>query len=170
MPKKSDVRRVDVFAHLNDEQASGLMALGERQVVEAGTLLGHADAPPTTFYVILSGQAELSYGAQMPGTQMGETQVDDTGAGEIAVRLAGPGESFPWAAMRGSGNLVTNCRARTDMEVVAIPIDALTAYCHANAEVGMGFYRGVMDQFAGQYGRTLAMLAANVEQELTGIQ
>jgi CRP-like cAMP-binding protein len=165
MPKKSDMRRVDVFAHLNGEQASGILALGERQVVEAGTLLGHADEPPTTFYVILSGQAELSYGAQV-----GDAQVDDTGAGEIAVRLAGPGESFPWAAMRGSGNLVTNCRARTDMEVVAIPIDALTAYCHENAEVGMGFYRGVMDQFAGQYGRTLAMLAANVEQELTGIQ
>lgn len=155
MPKKSDMRRVDVFAHLNGEQASALMALGERRDVEAGTLLGHADEPPTTFYVILSGQAELSYGAQ---------------SGEIAVRLAGPGESFPWAAMRGSGNLVTNCKARTDMEVVAIPIDALTAYCHENAEVGMGFYRGVMDQFAGQYGRTLAMLAANVEQELAGIQ
>jgi CRP-like cAMP-binding protein len=160
MPKKSDMRRVDVFAHLSSEQASGILALGERRVVEAGTLLGHTDEPPTTFYVIFSGQAELSYGAQ----------TDDSRAGEIAVRLAGPGESFPWAAMRGSGNLVTNCRARTDMEVVAIPIDALTAYCHENAEVGMGFYRGVMDQFAGQYGRTLAMLAANVEQELTGIQ
>jgi CRP-like cAMP-binding protein len=155
MPKARDARAVDVFAHLSNEQASHLLALGERQVVEAGTLLGHTDEPPTTFYVILSGQAELSYGAQ---------------SGEIAVRLAGPGESFPWAALRGSGNLVTNCRARTDMEVIAIPIDALTAYCHENAEEGMGFYRGVMDQFAGQYGRTLAMLAANVEQELAGIQ
>ena len=155
MPKSSKARDVDVFAHLQADQADQILALGEHRVVEAGTLLGHADQPPTTFYVIFSGQAELSYGAQ---------------SGEIAVRLAGPGESFPWAALRGSGNLVTNCRARTDMEVIAIPIDALTAFCQENTEVGMGFYRGVMNQFAGQYGRTLAMLAANVEHELAEIQ
>jgi CRP-like cAMP-binding protein len=164
MPKASRIRDVDVFVHLDADQADRILALGERRVVEAGTLLGHADEPPTTFYVIFKGQAELSYGAQMDDTPV------DEASGEIAVRLAGPGESFPWAAMRGSGNLVTNARARTDMEVVAIPIDALAAFCQENSEVGMGFYRGVMDQFAGQYGRTLAMLAANVEQELAGIQ
>ncbi len=155
MPEASRIRDVDVFAHLDGEQADQILALGERRAVSAGTLLGHAHEAPTTFYIIFKGQAELSYGAE---------------SGEIAVRLAGPGESFPWAAMRGSGNLVTNCRARTDMEVVAIPIDALTAFCQENTEAGMSFYRGVMDQFAGQYGRTLAMLAANVEQELAGIQ
>lgn len=150
-----EMRAVDVFAHLDAGQADQIVSLGERRRVSAGTLLGHTDEPPTTFYIIASGQAELSYRGQ---------------SGEIAVRLAGPGESFPWAALRGSGNLVTNCTARTDMDVIGIPIDALTAHCHRNPEVGMNFYRGVMDQFAGQYGRTLAMLAANVEQELAGIE
>ena len=164
MPKASRIRDVDVFAHLAADQADRILALGERRTVSAGTLLGHADEPPTTFYVIFSGQAELSYGAKL-----NETPTDEA-SGEIAVRLAGPGESFPWAALRGSGNLVTNCRARTDMEVVAVPIDALTDLCDRDTALGMGFYRGVMDQFAGQYGRTLAMLAANVEQELAGIQ
>ncbi len=155
MPKKNDMRRVDVLAHLDAEQAKRILALGERRVVPAGTLLGHADELPTTFYVIFSGQAELSYGGQ---------------SGEIAVRLAGPGESFPWAALRGSATLVTNCRARTDMEVAAIPTADLKALCDDDPVLGMCFFRGVMDQFAGQYGRTLAMLAANVEQELAGIQ
>ena len=56
------------------------------------------------------------------------------------------------------------------MEVLDIPIDDLTALFRKDPEIGMGFYHGVMELFAGQYRRTLAMLAANVERELTGMR
>ena len=146
---------VDAFSHLRADQVDRILGLGERRMVSAGTLLGHADGPVTSFYIILSGQAELSYGSQ---------------SWEMAIRLAGPGETFPWAGLGSTGNLVTNCRARIDMEVLDIPIDDLTALFHRDPEIGMGFYRGVMELFAGQYRRTLAMLAANVERELTGLR
>lgn len=146
------MRQVDIFKHLDDEQIARVVALGEPRTVRNGSYLAHTDEPADTLYIIRSGEAELSYGSA---------------GNEIAVRVARANETFPWAALRGSGNLVTNCRAITDMEVVAIPIAALTEFCDANPALGMRIYRAAMDMFAGQYGRTLAMLAANVDREVT---
>ena len=57
------------------------------------------------------------------------------------MRVAGPGESFPLAALLGSGTLITSGEAITEMDVLAIPVAELSALCEREPALGSHVYR-----------------------------
>ena len=90
----------------------------------------------------------------------------DSAIGDITVRVAGPGESFPLATLIGSGVLITSAKAMTDMFVFSIPTDGLRGLFSENPELGMKVYAAIAEVLGNRYGRTLAHLTTNAEQAL----
>lgn len=142
---------VDIFEGLTRAQASEVMGLGQRMTVPSGESLVTQGDPGNTLYIVLSGQAQLSA---------------RSGVGEITVRVAGPGESFPLAAMTGSGNHITSAEALTDMEVVAIPTSVLRALFKRRPEIGMRMYEVMAEVLAERYRKTLARMTRGAEKAL----
>ena len=84
-----DYSTVDVFARLSREQIASVVALGNRVSVTEGDTLGAGGEAGQNLFIIHSGEAQLTAQSEI---------------GQIAVRLAGPGESFPQAVLLGEGN------------------------------------------------------------------
>ncbi len=93
----------DILQDLSDDEIDEVANLGSAWQVSAGTLLGQAGEQADRLFIILKGEARLSY----------QTQI-----GEVAVRIAKPGDSFPLAALLGSGGTITTGQALTDYERV----------------------------------------------------
>ena len=104
-----------------------------------------------TLFVIIEGEASLSAHSEI---------------GEITVRIAGPGESFPLAALLASGALITTAEALTDMDLLAIPRSGLLELCSKDTEIGMRIYSNMAQLFANRYSATLTQLAISAEREL----
>ena len=75
-------------------------------------------------------------------------------------------ESFPLAALLGSGTLITSGEALTDMDVLAIPRSQLLLLCSKDNEVGMKVHFNVAQLFAARYSETLTQLATSAEREV----
>ena len=87
-----DYSTVDVFARLTREQIATVVALGNRIAVSEGDTLGAGGEAGQNLFIIQSGEVQLTAQSEI---------------GQIAVRLAGPGESFPQAVLLGEGTLIT---------------------------------------------------------------
>lgn len=144
-------RQVDVFSDLNTQQIERVVALGERQSVQSGDLLGTGGELGEHMFVILEGEAHLSTHSEV---------------GEISVRIARPGEAFPLAALLGSGTLITSGEALTEMEVLAIPRSELLMLCSREPEIGMRLYASVGRLFSNRYAETLTHLTISAAREL----
>ncbi len=144
-------KRVDVFNDLSNEQIDKVVALGQRLRITAGETLGTGGEPGRDLYVILEGEAHLTTHSE---------------AGEISVRVAGPGEAFPLATLLGSGTLITSGEALSDMEVLAIPRSELLQLCESDKEIGLRIYASVGRLFSNRYAETLAHLTISAEREL----
>ncbi len=144
-------RRAEIFAGLSDWQAARVISLGRLVQVPAGEALARAGEPGDQFFIIIRGQAQLSAHSRL---------------GEITVRIAGPGESFPLAVLIGPGTMITSARAMTDMEVLAIPRSRLLALFSQEPEIGMHIYAAVAEVLGNRYRRTLAHLTHSAEQVL----
>jgi len=142
---------VELFEGLSAAQASEVMFLGERFVVPTGMALVQEGEPGDTLYVVLSGQAQFTA---------------RSGVGEVTVRIAGPGDSFPLATMVGTGIHITSAEAMTDMEVLALPTAALRALFEQHPEIGMRMYAAAAGALANRYRRTLARLTDNTAKAL----
>ena len=142
---------VDLFQDLSEEQIQKVVSLGERIQVSAGEKQGTGGELGQNLFVIVQGEASLSAHSEI---------------GEIAVRVAGPGESFPLAALLGTGALITSAEALTDMDLLAIPRSELLEFCSTELEIGMRIYSNMAQLFANRYSATLTQLAISAEREL----
>ncbi|MDP3063310.1 MAG: universal stress protein [Chloroflexota bacterium] len=145
------VKEADAFKGMSDKQLDRVAALARRSTVAAGEVLGTGGEPGAHLFVIVQGEAQLS------------TQ---SGVGEITVRIAGPGESFPLAALAGAGTLITSAKALTEMELLAIPRSDILTLCSESPEIGMRIYANIADVFVNRYKKTLAHLTAVEERAL----
>jgi CRP-like cAMP-binding protein/nucleotide-binding universal stress UspA family protein len=146
-----DYSSVDLFARLSADQIARIVALGREVNIEEGRSLGEGNEAGQSLYVIISGEAHLTAHAEV---------------GEIAVRLAGPGESFPLAALLGEGALITSGRALSDMTVLQVPRSTFLDLCAHDNALGMGVYANAAQLFANRYSSTLTQLGISAAREM----
>jgi CRP-like cAMP-binding protein/nucleotide-binding universal stress UspA family protein len=151
--KRHTLTNADVFRGLSETQIGRVALLAQRLQVQAGEVLGKADEPGDRLFVIITGDAQL---------------YAHTAVGEVTVRIAGPGESFPLAALLGSGTVITSGKALTDMELLAIPRSALLELCSTDLAIAARLYSAIAEVFADRYRKTLAHLSINAERVLRG--
>ncbi len=148
-----DYSSVDMFARLSREQISSVVALGSTVYVKEGETLGSGGDEGQNLFVIQSGEAQLTAQSEI---------------GQIAVRVAGPGESFPQAVLLGEGTLITAGSALSDMTLLQIPRAPLLDLCTQDAAIGRGIYAATAQQFATRYSRTLTQLGLSASREIRG--
>ncbi len=149
--ERRKLREVDIFAELSDAQIDRVVSLGRRARIAAGQELGEAGQLGHSLFIIMDGSAQLSA---------------ESAIGEITVRIAGPGESFPLATLIGSGSLITSVNAMTDMEAIEIPRSALLRLFAQDTEIGMRIYEAIAETLGNRYDRTLAHLTSSAERAL----
>ena len=146
-----DYTGVDMFARLSRDQIATVVALGSIVDVVEGDTLGAGGEAGQNLYIIQSGEAQLTAQSEI---------------GQIAVRLAGPGESFPQAALLGEGTLITAGAALSDMRLLQIPRARLLQLCTDDANIGRGIYAATAQLFANRYSRTLTQLGMSATREI----
>ena len=146
-----DYATVDVFARLTREQIAAVVALGNRVSVSEGETLGAGGEAGQNLFIIQSGEAQLTAQSEI---------------GQIAVRLAGPSESFPQAVLLGEGTLITAGSALSDMTLLQIPRSRLLDLCTQDAAIGRGIYAATAQLFANRYSRTLTQLGMSATREM----
>ena len=146
-----DFATVDVFARLSRDQIASVVALGNRVSVSEGETLGAGGEAGQNLFIIQSGEAQLTAQSEI---------------GQIAVRLAGPGESFPQAVLLGEGTLITAGSALSDMTLLQIPRSRLLDLCTQDAAIGRGIYAATAQLFANRYSRTLTQLGMSATREM----
>ena len=144
-------RDVDLFTRLSDEQIAKVAALGELIQLSEGQKLGLGGELGQKLFIILDGEAHLTAHSEI---------------GEIAVRVAGRGESFPLAVLLREGTLITSGEALTEMKVLGIPRGPLLELCSSDPAIGMGIYAETAQLFADRYGATLSHLGMSAAREL----
>jgi CRP-like cAMP-binding protein len=150
-PEMQIMKGVDVFTGLSDEQIQRVASLAKRSDVAAGEVLGRAGETGDSLYIFIQGEAHLSA---------------HSAAGEITVRIAGPGETWPMAALIGTGTLVTSGKALTDMDLLVIPVTSLNELCTSSPEIGVQIYRNIAVDLIHRYGITLAHLTLSEDRAL----
>ena len=151
MGEEFDYATVDVFARLSREQIAAVVALGNRVSVSEGETLGAGGEAGQNLFIIQTGEAQLTAQSEI---------------GQIAVRLAGPSESFPQAVLLGEGTLITAGSALSDMTLLQIPRSRLLDLCTQDAAIGRGIYAATAQLFANRYSRTLTQLGMSATREM----
>ena len=128
-----------------------VVALGNNIAVSEGETLGAGGEAGQNLYIIQSGEAQLTAQSEI---------------GQIAVRLAGPGESFPQAVLLGEGTLITAGSALSDMRLLQIPRARLLQLCTDDANIGRAIYAATAQLFANRYSRTLTQLGMSATREM----
>ena len=139
------LKHIDIFTNLSYEERYRVASLGRRLSLPEGKGLGIEGEPGYLLFAILEGQAQLSARSSV---------------GDITVRIAGSGESLPLASIVDEGLLVTSVVAMTDMEVLAIPCDALIELCSEEPQIGLKLYAAIAGILASRYKNTLRHLTA----------
>jgi CRP-like cAMP-binding protein/nucleotide-binding universal stress UspA family protein len=151
--KRRILKETDVFRGLSETQMGRVAVLANQLQVKAGEVLEQADELGDRLFVIITGDAQL---------------YAHTAVGEVTVRIAGPGESFPLAALVGAGTPITSGKALTDMELLAILRSALLELCSKDLTIAARLYSAIAEVFADRYRKTLAHLSINAERVLRG--
>lgn len=149
--KRRVLKAVDVFKGLSDEQIDEVAAIAHRQDFAAGSALGKAGEQGDNLFIIVAGEAQLTA---------------HSAVGEVAVRIAAPGDSWPLAVLVGAGALVTSGKALTDLGVLSIPRRRLVSLCSQDPDMGRRVYANVAEVFTNRYSRTLAQLTLSEEKVL----
>jgi len=149
-----ELRQGDIFRSLTPEQARFVASLGKVITIGEGDNVGEPDKGPATLYIILKGEADLMFHSPL---------------GSIPVRVVGPGDTFPLAAILGEGVLITTGVALTDITALAIPAKDMAALLERRADIGMSVYRSAAQVFARRYTSTLTHLGVAAERELRGV-
>jgi len=149
--KSRIMKQADAFKGMSDEQIGKVASLARRVSAASGDALGQGGESGENLYVVARGEAQLSARSAV---------------GELTVRIAGPGESFPLAVLSGAGTLITSAKALTDMELLTISRSSLVNLCAQSPEIGMRIYANVAEVFIDRYRKTLGGLTHMEEQAL----
>ena len=104
----ADLRRLQLFAHLDEERIQRLVEAGEILCVNAGETLVVEGAPSTEVFGILDGQIEI---------------FRRSGAKDVLIALRGAGEVVgEMAVLLGTPRIAT-MRAQSDAEILRLPCD-----------------------------------------------
>ncbi len=117
--------------------------IANRHPEPEGSVLSRQNERGRAFYAILEGKVQIS--RQSP-------------RGALTVRVAGPGECLPLAAVLGMGLLITSAYAMTDLLVAEIPTAEFHALCRQHPEIGFHVYQAIADILAERYRITLGRL------------
>ena len=139
------LKEADIFRGLSDRYIDRVASLAKRTTVSEGEVLGQAGESGNTLFVIVDGEVQLSASSTL---------------GDITVRIAGRGQSWPLAGFVGAGTLVSSGKAMTDVELLVIPLSRMSTLCSQEPEIGSRVYRNVADIFVDRYGKTLARFAS----------
>ena len=150
-PEMQIMKEVDMFTGLSDEQIQSVASLAKRSNVAAGEMLGRAGETGDSLFIFIQGEANLSA---------------HSAAGEITVRIAGPGQSYPLAAIIDAGTLITSGKALTDMDLLTIPASALSELCTRSPEIGVQIYKNIAAELINRYSKTLAHLTLSEDRAL----
>ena len=145
----TDIQSVDIFKGLSDQELAQIVAIGRSISVPWGTLMARQGDVAPSVYIILEGQAQLTTASPQ---------------GEITVRIAGPGESLPLAALLGSGRLITTAYTLTDLRGMEMPRGTFQELIRQHPEIGMKVYQAIADILGERYQNTLTRLVGTVEQ------
>lgn len=143
----------DVFKALTDEQKEQVASSAQWLTASPGQELVSRGEVGRSIFIINSGDVRLSTTSPV---------------GELTVRVAGPGESFPLAALVGDGTLVTGARALTETQLLELPRAPLIELCFSHPEIGVRVYSAVANVFANRYSKTLNHLGKSAQRELQG--
>ena len=142
---------LDIFHTLDRRMLAQVARIAHIVQLPEGTVLAKQDDMGDRIYGILEGSVQLTI---------------DSGQGEITVRVAGPGECLPIAALLGERALITTAYAMTDLQVVEIPEAPLRSVLQGHPRVGHLVYRAVAEILAARYRRTLGRLMEVVDAKL----
>ena len=145
------LRGVEVFKALSDEQMEMLAGLADIARFQSQDVLGTSGDLGDFLFIIRLGELRLTANSAI---------------GEITVRIAGPGEIFPMAALVGLGKLITSAIALTDIEVVRIPRSKLVALFSRQPAIGLSVYAHIAFAFSSRYAKTLSLLTLSTEEAL----
>lgn len=145
------LERSDAFRALPASQVRQIAALGELVSVPAGTTLASEEAFGETFYVVVSGQIELSANSAL---------------GKITLRIAGPGESFPIAGLLGTGRLITTASAMDDLALWQVDCGVLHEFFDRRPDIGVHVYDTAARVMAERYRQTVSRLTRTAERAL----
>jgi CRP-like cAMP-binding protein len=143
------LKEVDIFRGLSDRHIDRVASLAKRTTVSEGEVLGQAGESGNSLFVIVDGEVQLSASSAL---------------GDITVRIAGRGQSWPLAGFVGTGTLVSSGKAMTDAELLVIPLSPMSDLCSQESQIGARVYRNVADLFVDRYGKTLARFASGAEK------
>jgi CRP-like cAMP-binding protein len=147
------LRRVDIFAGLPDSDLRELAELGAVRTIPDGEGLGAEGQIGDSIYVVLEGRAQLSANSTI---------------GRLTARMAGPGESFPLAALLGDGRLITSVKAATEMKVWRVDRGTLTEYFDGHCEVASHVYEKAGTILAERYRSTIWRLTRTTADVVKG--
>lgn len=134
---------------LNADQVSAIAALGDLRRIPDDSSLGDQGGVPSMVFAVIEGHAEL----RTPSETIGG----------MTVRMIGPYESFPLAALVGTGQLITTGRSVGEMLVMAIPVGSLRALCEEDGHTGRRLYSNVAFILADRYRVTVARLVTAMD-------
>jgi CRP/FNR family cyclic AMP-dependent transcriptional regulator len=140
---------VDIFRDLSPEQRAQIAAIGRLERLTVGDSLGVQGGRGEAVYALLAGHVELFVASP---------------SGQLTVRIAGPGESLPLAALLGDGTLITSARAMTDVEALVLPRLHLLNLCAERPEIGMRLFSAVAEILGDRYRSTLQRLTQQMDR------
>ncbi|MBI4304881.1 MAG: cytidylate kinase family protein, partial [Chloroflexi bacterium] len=144
--------KVDIFRALPESQVREIARLGRFVKIPEGTLLASEDTVGEVVYAVLGGEVELS----------AESEV-----GRITVRVTQGGESFPLAAIIGTGKIITRAQAMSDLELWRVDRMLLQDYLRRRPDIGLKVYDVAARVMADRYRQTLYRLTHATERALT---
>ena len=101
-----DLRRLPVFASLQEGHVRLLEALIEKITCRPGELIIRQDSPADYFYIILRGKVEIFF-KPYDGMPITITHLEEGGL-------------FGWSAVIGSGKYTSSARAIADVKAISI--------------------------------------------------
>lgn len=147
--REAALARSDLFGGLSYEQRQQVAAIARVEDLRSGEILGVAGQPGDTLYVLADGQIQLMAPAI---------------TGHLTVRVAGAGETWPLACLVGDAALITSAVALTDVQVLALPCEALTDLLAAKPDIGFPVFRAVAEILAGRYRSMLGRVCRSADE------
>lgn len=151
--KAEALGRADILLGLPSVELEHVAKYAQERHAEADTMLAVERQPGEDIYFILHGRVQL---------------FTRSGVGEITVRVAGPGESLPLAALLDSGVHVTSARAMTDVVALSVKREDLLRLCAGRPALGAHVYRAAATVMARRYNETLQRMTTSLEYALQG--
>jgi hypothetical protein len=148
LPTK-DLKQADIFHNLTDEQLNLVIKLGRIEKRHTGETLGFEGSQGESLYVILEGRVQLT---------------TSTPIGQLAVRMAEPNESLPLAAVIGTGSLITNVIAFSEVRALVIPRAKLLDLCSERPDIGFEIFRAISEILANRYRSALNGLSQRMDK------